>query len=78
MKNEKSANKRCNVFLHKGGYISYWDADTFEFVHSFRLNSPSTKIVFESSKRFIASLSITGSVEVWSVKGLLEKHEWDL
>jgi WD40 repeat protein len=71
-----STHKRCFVFLHKGGYISYWDSETFEFVHSFRLNSPSTKIIFESSKRYIASLSVSGSVEVWSVKN--EKHEWDL
>jgi WD40 repeat protein len=42
------------------------------------LNKTSKKVVFESSYRYLASLSIDGSVEVWKIKGNEEKHWWDL
>lgn len=67
------------VFLHEGGVVSYWNQDTFIFVHSFTLNSQNAiKLIFESSYRFLASLNSEGSVEVWKVKGKEEKHWWDL
>ncbi|CDW77145.1 u3 snornp-associated protein nan1 [Stylonychia lemnae] len=71
--------KRCLVILHEGGVLTYWDQDNYyRFVYSFRLNEDSKKVVFESSHRFLASLSVNGGVEVWKTKGEREKHWWDL
>ena len=47
-------------------------------MYSFKLNNDSKKIVYESSYRFLASLTVNGSVEVWKTKGSQEKHWWDL
>jgi hypothetical protein len=62
------------VFLHENGTISFYDQENFEFVHSFRLNKVSKKIVFETSMRYMASLTIERSIEVWKVKGEEELH----
>lgn len=35
-------------------------------------------VVFESSCRYLASLTVQGSVEVWKLKGLDAKYEWGL
>jgi len=64
--------------LHKGGVLSFWDQETFTFLYSFRLKEPSKKVVFETSMRYLASLSENGGVEVWKIKGMHEKHEWNL
>ena len=58
--------------------MSFFDQDNFAFIHSFRLNKVSKKVVFESSMRFVASLATDGSVEVWKIKGEEEVHQWDL
>lgn len=42
------------------------------------LNNDSKKVIFENSHRYLASLSESGSVEVWSIKGEFECHQWDL
>ena len=42
------------------------------------LNEPCKKVVFEKSQRFFAALTKSGSVEVWSIKGDHEQHQWDL
>ena len=69
---------RALVFLHENGVLSFWNQETFEFLYSFKLNSTSKKVIFESSMRYLASLSIEGSVEVWKIKGPQEKYWWDL
>lgn len=46
--------------------------------YAFRLNSPSRKIVFESSTRYLAALTQEGGVEVWKIKGKHETYEWSL
>ena len=76
--NATKQNQRCIVFLHENGIVSFYDEETFEFVHSFRLNKASKKIIFETSMRFMASLTQEGGVEVWKVKGEQEQHQWDL
>jgi hypothetical protein len=58
--------------------MSFFDQENFAFIHSFRLNKASKKVVFESSMRYLASLSPEGSVEVWKIKGEEERHQWDL
>ena len=69
---------RALVFLHENGVLTFWNQDTLDFLYSFRLNSASKKIVFESSMRYLASLTAEGSVEVWKIKGAQERHWWDL
>ena len=66
--------KKCLVFLHKEGNISLWNQETLELIHSFKLNKPSQKLVFESSMRYLASLNVEGGVEVWKVKGDYETY----
>eukprot|EP00347_Sterkiella_histriomuscorum_P004204 403361349 len=76
---ENQNSKKCLVILHEGGVVTYWDQDNyFRFVVSFKLNQESKKIVFESSNRFMASLTVNGGVEVWKTKGVYVKHQWDL
>ena len=75
---EKNKNIRALVFLHENGIISFWDQDSLVFLSSFRLNSPSKKLVFESSMRYLASLTVDGGVEVWKIKGDKEKYWWEL
>lgn len=43
-----------------------------------KLNSPCSKIVFETSFRYLAALTIDGGLEVWKIKGENEKHMWNL
>ena len=69
---------RALVFLHENGVLSFWNQDNLEFLYSFKLNSSSKKVVFESSMRYMASLTAEGSVEVWKIKGAQEKYWWDL
>lgn len=76
--NATRTNQKCLVFLHESGIISFYDQENFEFVHSFRLNKASKKVVFETSMRYMASLNLEGGVEVWKVKGEEERHQWDL
>jgi WD40 repeat protein len=66
------------VFLHENGVLSFWNQETLEFLYSLKLNSTSKKVVFESSMRYLASLTVEGSVEVWKIKGAQEKYWWDL
>jgi hypothetical protein len=66
------------VFLHENGVLSFWNQETLEFLYSFKLNSTSKKVVFESSMRYLASLTAEGRVEVWKIKGAQEKYWWDL
>lgn len=66
------------MLLHENGVLSFWDQECLSFVYTFRLNSPSKKVVFEESMRYLASLTVNGGVEVWKVKGKEEKHWWDL
>ena len=69
---------RALVFLHENGVLSFWNQETIEFLYSFKLNSTSKKVVFESSMRYLASLTAEGSAEVWKIKGAQEKYWWDL
>jgi hypothetical protein len=64
--------------LHENGVLSFFDQENFAFIHSFRLNKVSKKVVFETSMRFVASLATDGGVEVWKIKGEEEVHQWDL
>jgi hypothetical protein len=65
--------------LHQGGYISFWDQDSWEFVYSIKLRAnDASKIVFEHSNRFMAALTDKGGVEVWKLKGQDARHWWDL
>ena len=59
--------------------MSFWTQETWQLAYSFRLNAPDSKcIIFESSFRYLASLSARGSVEVWRLKGLDAKLDWSL
>ena len=65
--------------LHEGGVITYWDQENyFKFIHSFKLNSSCSKLVYESSYRYLAALTESKGVEVWKLNGDSEKHWWDL
>ena len=72
----RGQKKRCLAVLHKHGNVSFWSQDDFSFITAIKLNQPSQKIVFESSNRFMASLTASASLEVWKLPSL--KHWWDL
>jgi hypothetical protein len=76
----KTENKgaRTIAILHEGGVITFWNEDTLELVYTFRLNAPSKMVVFETSYRYLASLTENGSVEIWKVKGKSESYQWSL
>lgn len=67
--NRSSGVARCLGLVHEDGRISFWSQDTWQFAYSFSLNSPSKKVVFESSHRYLASVTQEGGVEVWKLKG---------
>lgn len=69
---------KVTAILHKYGQVTFWDQETFILLYTFRLHSPSQKIVFESSFRYLASLTEAGSVELWKVKGKSEAYQWSL
>ena len=69
----------CLAVLHEGGWVSFWTQDSWQLAYQFRLDSAKiTKIVFESSCRFLAALTSTGSVEVWRLKGMDARYDWGL
>ena len=57
------------AILHENGWVSFWAQDGWSFSYSFRLNAPAKSIIFESSSRYLASLTEKGQVEVWRLKG---------
>ena len=66
------------AILHENGWISFWAQNGWQFAYAFKLNSPASKIIFESSFRHLAALTETGQVEVWRMKGVDAKFEWGL
>lgn len=66
--------KKTLAILHKNGQLTFWDQETFALQYTFKLNNPSKKVVFESSMRYLASLTQDGAVEVWKVKGKSEAY----
>ena len=64
--------------LHEYGWVSFWSTDTWQLAYTFKLNNESKKIIFESSYRYLASLSVDGQVEVWRMKGEQAKYKWGL
>lgn len=73
---EKSNNYLA--VLHEFGWVSFWSTDSWQLAYTFKLNNESKKIIFESSYRFLASLSVDGQVEVWRMKGEHAKYKWGL
>ena len=66
------------AILHEYGWVSYWSTETWQLATVFKLNNESKKIIFESSYRYLSSLSVDGQVEVWRMKGENPKFKWGL
>ena len=77
MSDYKEIEEKHIAILHKSestSILTFWRETTLEFSHSITLNLPSQKVIFEKSHRYFASLTVKGSVEVWSVRGMHEAH----
>jgi len=55
-----SSGNTSLAVLHENGWVSFWSQDGWQFSYSFRLNAPAKSIVFESSSRYLASLTEKG------------------
>ena len=77
-KNVKGKVGATLAILHENGWVSFWAQDGWQYAYSFRLNNPAKSIIFESSSRYLASLTDKGQVEVWRLKGIDAKYEWGL
>jgi len=64
--------------LHESGKVTFWNVSSWQLVYSFELLKEASKIVFESSFRYIAALTTSGGVEVWKLRGHDAKHWWNL
>ena len=64
--------------VHENGWVSFWSSGSWQLAYTFKLNNLPKKVVFESSCRYLASLSINGQVEVWRIKGEQAKFKWEL
>ena len=64
--------------VHENGWVSFWSTDTWQLAYSFKLQNTPRKVIFESSYRYLASLSFDGQVEVWRIKGEQAKFKWGL
>ena len=64
--------------IHENGWVSFWSTVNWQLAYTFKLNNQPKKVVFESSYRYLASLSVDGHVEVWRIKGEEAKYKWGL
>ena len=64
--------------VHENGWVSFWSTVSWQLAYTFKLNNQPKKVVFESSCRYLASLSVDGHVEVWRIKGEEAKYKWGL
>lgn len=79
--NCKKQDDKHVAILHSSdntSVLTFWNESNLQFSHAIVLNQVAKKVVFEKSHRYLAALTIKGGVEVWSVRGAHEAHQWDL